>query len=156
MLGFSPMALRSAKEVLDRGIDAPLYSGIELERKAYAMLRASHDFAEGVAAFGEKRTPSFTGRGDGDEGRTLRLLPARTRVDEAVDALAGGDAKVLAGGQSLVPVLAMRLGRPGTLVDITRLPGLDDAGGHRRGAADRRGRAPAHGGARPRSRGRCR
>jgi CO/xanthine dehydrogenase FAD-binding subunit len=40
-------------------------------------------------------------------------------VDEAVDALAGGDAKVLAGGQSLVPVLAMRLGRPGTLVDIT-------------------------------------
>ncbi|MDD7968987.1 FAD binding domain-containing protein [Actinomycetospora lemnae] len=46
-------------------------------------------------------------------------------VDEAVDVLAGGDAKVLAGGQSLVPVLAMRLGRPGTLVDITRLPGLD-------------------------------
>ena len=43
-----------------------------------------------------------------------------------MDALAGGDAKVLAGGQSLVPVLAMRLGRPGTLVDITRLPGLDD------------------------------
>ena len=39
------------------GIDAPLYTGIELERKAYAMLRASHDFAEGVAAFGEKRTP---------------------------------------------------------------------------------------------------
>jgi 2-furoyl-CoA dehydrogenase FAD binding subunit len=46
-------------------------------------------------------------------------------VEEAVDVLAGGDAKVLAGGQSLVPVLAMRLGRPGTLVDITRLPGLD-------------------------------
>ncbi|MDF2978855.1 MAG: carbon monoxide dehydrogenase [Actinomycetospora sp.] len=46
-------------------------------------------------------------------------------VDEAVDVLAAGDAKVLAGGQSLVPVLAMRLGRPGTLVDITRLPGLD-------------------------------
>ena len=40
-----------------KGVDAPLYSGIELERKAYAMLRASHDFAEGVAAFSEKRTP---------------------------------------------------------------------------------------------------
>ncbi|PVZ14639.1 FAD binding domain-containing protein [Actinomycetospora cinnamomea] len=46
-------------------------------------------------------------------------------VDEAVEVLATGDAKVLAGGQSLVPVLAMRLGRPGTLVDINRLPGLD-------------------------------
>jgi carbon-monoxide dehydrogenase medium subunit len=45
-------------------------------------------------------------------------------VGDAVETLAAGDAKVLAGGQSLVPVLAMRLGRPGTLVDITALPEL--------------------------------
>jgi 2-oxoglutaroyl-CoA hydrolase len=62
LLGFSPLALRTAKEVLDRGTDGPLYTGIELERKAYAMLRSSRDFAEGVTAFTEKRKPKFQGR----------------------------------------------------------------------------------------------
>jgi carbon-monoxide dehydrogenase medium subunit len=48
-------------------------------------------------------------------------------LDEAVAALAGAgdDAKVLAGGQSLIPMLALRLARPAVLVDINRLPGLD-------------------------------
>lgn len=38
---------------------------------------------------------------------------------------AGEDAKVIAGGQSLLPVLALRLGRPSVLVDVGRVPGLD-------------------------------
>jgi len=45
---------------------------------------------------------------------------------EAVAALAGGpDTKVLAGGQSLVPLLSMRLASPRVLVDINAIPGLD-------------------------------
>jgi carbon-monoxide dehydrogenase medium subunit len=47
-------------------------------------------------------------------------------VAMAVDALAqaGGDGKILAGGQSLVPMLNFRLVRPSVLVDINRIPGL--------------------------------
>ncbi len=37
----------------------------------------------------------------------------------------GEDAKVLSGGQSLLPLLKMRLASPGHLVDIGRIPGLD-------------------------------
>src|SRR5215510_3466884 len=52
-------------------------------------------------------------------------LAAET-LDEAVSALAraGGDGKLLAGGQSLVPMLNFRLVRPSVLVDINRIPGL--------------------------------
>jgi len=37
----------------------------------------------------------------------------------------GEDAKILSGGQSLLPLLKMRLAAPGHLVDIGRIPGLD-------------------------------
>lgn len=48
-------------------------------------------------------------------------------VAQAVATLAevGHDGKVLAGGQSLIPILNMRLASPGHLVDINRIPGLD-------------------------------
>lgn len=45
-------------------------------------------------------------------------------VAELTAAETAGGGKILAGGQSLMPVLAMRLGRPGTLIDITRVPEL--------------------------------
>ncbi len=47
-------------------------------------------------------------------------------VEAAVAALvaASGEAKILAGGQSLVPMLNFRLLRPAILVDINRIPGL--------------------------------
>jgi aerobic carbon-monoxide dehydrogenase medium subunit len=52
----------------------------------------------------------------------------RTRsVAETVARLAelGDGAKILAGGQSLVPMMNFRLARPSALVDVTRLPDLD-------------------------------
>ena len=47
-------------------------------------------------------------------------------VEEALDLLAryGGDGRVLAGGQSLVPAMAFRLARPAVLVDINRITAL--------------------------------
>ncbi|MET4049431.1 MULTISPECIES: FAD binding domain-containing protein [unclassified Rhodococcus (in: high G+C Gram-positive bacteria)] len=46
-------------------------------------------------------------------------------IEEACEVLAGVDGKVLAGGQSLIPMLSMRLAAPGTLVDITGIDRLD-------------------------------
>jgi CO/xanthine dehydrogenase FAD-binding subunit len=64
-------------------------------------------------------------------------------LDEALAALgsAGADGKVLAGGQSLIPLLNMRLAAPAMIVDINRLAELDtvaaDATGVRIGALAR-------------------
>lgn len=55
-------------------------------------------------------------------------------LGEACEALAADeDAKVLAGGQSLLPLLRLRLAYPSTLVDVGRLPelsGVHDRGDH--------------------------
>src|SRR5215831_7309548 len=46
-------------------------------------------------------------------------------IEEACALLAADDgARLIAGGQTLVPLMAMRLARPTRLVDIARLPGL--------------------------------
>jgi aerobic carbon-monoxide dehydrogenase medium subunit len=68
------------------------------------------------------------------------VKPARFRyirpdtLDAAIEALDGlPGARVLAGGQSLVPIMNQRHARPSALVDITRLTGLSDvdSGGRR-------------------------
>ena len=48
-------------------------------------------------------------------------------IEQALDLLGhlGDDAKVLAGGQSLVPMMNLRLARPAALVDLAALAGLD-------------------------------
>lgn len=76
-----------------------------------------------------------------------------TSLEEALGLLEehGEEAKVLAGGQSLVPVLNMRLAGPAHLVDINRVPDLDRVGvadGQVRvGALVRHARLLAHDGA---------
>ena len=48
-------------------------------------------------------------------------------LEEALALLAehGDDAKVLAGGQSLIPMMKLRFAAPAHLIDINRLEGLD-------------------------------
>jgi enoyl-CoA hydratase/carnithine racemase len=58
----APLALRTLKMVLNRGADAPLDTALELERKSYAWLRATHDYEEGVRSFLDKRPPTYQGR----------------------------------------------------------------------------------------------
>ena len=55
---------------------------------------------------------------------------APTSVDEALTLLDryGDEAKPLAGGQSLIPLMKLRFASPGVLVDVNRVPGLDALG----------------------------
>ena len=58
----SPLALAMAKRVLNHAYSGPLPLGLELEGLAYGLLQQTHDFREGVEAFGGKRPPKFEGR----------------------------------------------------------------------------------------------
>jgi enoyl-CoA hydratase len=57
-----PIAVRLAKEAIDKAFEAPLAVGVELERRAFYLARASEDATEGLNAFVEKRPPDFQGR----------------------------------------------------------------------------------------------
>jgi enoyl-CoA hydratase len=58
----SPISVRLATESIDTAFEAPLSVGLELERRAFYLARASEDAAEGLTAFVEKRPPKFKGR----------------------------------------------------------------------------------------------
>jgi carbon-monoxide dehydrogenase medium subunit len=53
---------------------------------------------------------------------------APATLKEALELLAGGERKILAGGMSLIPLMKLRLAQPGHVIDLGRVPGLNHIG----------------------------
>ncbi|MCR5874504.1 enoyl-CoA hydratase-related protein [Phenylobacterium sp. J426] len=58
----APLSVRGAKQIVHRGQDLDLPHAMNFELEIYNKLFTTQDRREGVAAFNEKRTPSFEGR----------------------------------------------------------------------------------------------
>ena len=58
----SPVALRLAKQAVNRAYEGSLQLGVEYERQAFGLALSSEDAREGLTAFLEKREPEFKGR----------------------------------------------------------------------------------------------
>ena len=58
----SPMAIRLAKEAVNKSSEMPLKEGMDFERRNFYLTFASLDQKEGMRAFLEKREPRYTGR----------------------------------------------------------------------------------------------
>jgi enoyl-CoA hydratase len=58
----APLAVRMAKEAINRAFESTLAEGVLFERRAFNLLFATEDQKEGMAAFIEKRKPSWKGR----------------------------------------------------------------------------------------------
>ena len=56
-----PIAVRAAKDAIDRGTEMPIAEGLEHEASCYERVLGTQDRLEALAAFAEKRKPSFTG-----------------------------------------------------------------------------------------------
>lgn len=61
MARWSPVALRLAKDAVRHGAEVPLAEGLDYEKERFLEAFASDDGREGVAAFVEKRDPTFRG-----------------------------------------------------------------------------------------------
>ncbi len=57
-----PIALRYAKEAVNKGLDLTLEHGLRLEADLYFLIQTTEDRMEGIRAFLEKRPPQFKGK----------------------------------------------------------------------------------------------
>ncbi len=57
-----PLAVRLAKQAIDRGLDLPMDRALEFEWRRYQEVLGTRDRDEGVTAFAEKRPPRYEGR----------------------------------------------------------------------------------------------
>jgi len=62
MASSAPLALRYAKEAINKGLELTLDQGLHLEADLYSLLQTTHDRTEGITAFRGKRQPKFRGR----------------------------------------------------------------------------------------------
>lgn len=58
----SPLGERTMKRLVHRGLEVPLAAGLAMERAALPEILGSADYAEGLAAFAEKRPSKFSGK----------------------------------------------------------------------------------------------
>jgi aerobic carbon-monoxide dehydrogenase medium subunit len=85
-----------------------------------ARVKPAHDKSKKNSGTGRER------EGGGVQVKPAAFAYAKARsLDHAVELLEREDARILAGGQSLIATLNMRLDSPSLLVDINEIPGLD-------------------------------
>ncbi|WVQ67424.1 uncharacterized protein L199_005620 [Kwoniella botswanensis] len=58
--GFGKVAVQAGKEAVNASLDLPLEQGLRLERRLFQQLFATQDQKEGMAAFAEKRKPTWS------------------------------------------------------------------------------------------------
>lgn len=57
----SPLGIRRIKQLVYEGLEMPVREGVKREREGLLQMLSSKDYAEGLAAFAERRPPKFTG-----------------------------------------------------------------------------------------------
>ena len=60
--GKAPLAIQGIKQSVDHAVEVGREAGIEFDGEKAALLARTEDFAEGTAAFAEKREPEFEGK----------------------------------------------------------------------------------------------